>query len=202
MNDRSLNHSVKHTVTDEFSPADRRSLRGETVNGRSAPRSARNRWHNLVATNTAIAIGSRIHGNTADIYVNGMRVELGNHTVCCPDVVIVNGEPSFSDKNLDVLKNPTVIIEIFSNGASSADKQEKLESYLAMSSIKECMLVKADEMRIEHYSRQNPKQWLYRIYNERDDVISMDSINCKVSLAEVYAQVNLKQTEFSSKAVN
>jgi Uma2 family endonuclease len=57
-------------------------------------------------------------------------------------------------------------------------------------------------MRVEHYARQNAKQWIYRIYNERDDVISLDSINCKVSLAEVYSQVKVRGAELSSKAVN
>ena len=63
-------------------------------------------------------------------------------------------------------------------------------------------MIREDEMRIEHYSKQNPKQWLYKIYNERDDVISLDSINCKISLQEIYSQVKLRHTEFSSKAVN
>ena len=71
-----------------------------------------------------------------------------------------------------------------------------------MDSIKECIVLKADEMRVEHYAKQNPKQWLYKIYNERDDVISLDSINCKISLSEVYSQINIRQTKFSSKAVN
>ena len=63
-------------------------------------------------------------------------------------------------------------------------------------------MVKEDEMRVEHYAKQNPKQWIYRIYNERDDVISLDSVNCKVSLQEIYAQIKFKQAELSSKAVN
>jgi hypothetical protein len=63
-------------------------------------------------------------------------------------------------------------------------------------------MIKADEMRVEHYSKQNAKQWIYRIYNEKDDVIGLDSINCKISLAEVYTQINVRQAEFSSKAVN
>ena len=71
-----------------------------------------------------------------------------------------------------------------------------------MDSIRECLLVKEDEMRVEHYARQNAKQWIYRIYNERDDVISLDSINCKVSLAEIYTHIKFKQAEMSSKAVN
>ena len=62
--------------------------------------------------------------------------------------------------------------------------------------------LREDEMRIEHYARQNAKQWLYKIYNEREDVVSLDSIGCKISLQEVYAQIKLRQAEFNSKAVN
>jgi hypothetical protein len=57
-------------------------------------------------------------------------------------------------------------------------------------------------MRIEHYAKQSPKQWMYRIYDERDDVISLDSINCKISLVEIYAQIKLGESELSSRAVN
>jgi len=95
-----------------------------------------------------------------------------------------------------------VIVEIFSNQTNSSDKTNKLESYLAMESIKEFVLLKEEEMRVEHYARQNAKQWVYRIYNERDDVISLESINCKDSVSEVYAQVKAKHAELSSKAVN
>ena len=75
-------------------------------------------------------------------------------------------------------------------------------SDLAIPKIKDCLLVNENEMRVEHYARQNAKQWIYRIYNEREDVITLESINCKLSLAEVYAQVKLKESELSSKAVN
>jgi Uma2 family endonuclease len=51
-------------------------------------------------------------------------------------------------------------------------------------------------MRVEHYAKQNAKQWIYRIYNERDDVISIEAVNCKVSLQEIYAQLKFnRQTE-------
>jgi Uma2 family endonuclease len=86
--------------------------------------------------------------------------------------------------------------------AKTTDRTRKLEGFLANPAIKECLLVNENEMRVEHYARQSPKQWIYRIYNERDDVISLESIQVKLSLADVYAQVNLKDSELSSKAVN
>ena len=203
MNEKVINQSVKKSTVEDYMISERHSAtKNEYMNGRVLARSGSNRWHNLIVSNAAIAIGSRMHGHKCEIYVGNMRVKLPNSYICYPDVVVVNGEPKFTDSNVDVLENPTIVVEIFSNVTNSSDKTQKLENFLAMDSIKECLLVKEDEMRIEHYSKQNAKQWIYRIYNEREDVVALDSVNCKLSLAEVYAQVKFRQAEFSSKAVN
>ncbi len=182
---------------------DRREIgKTEMLDGKIIPKPAANRWHNMITTNFAIAIGSRIHRSTCELYANDMLVRIGKNSICYPDVVVVNGGPAFGDDNGELLLNPTVIVEIFSGVSKSTDRTQKLEGFLAIPKIKECLLVNENEMRIEHYARQNAKQWIYRIYNEREDVISLDSINCKLSLAEVYAQVKLKESELSSKAVN
>lgn len=164
--------------------------------------SVSNRMNNIIATNVTIAIGSRIQGQKCEIYVNDMPVKLDARHICYPDVVVVSGEPAFVDKESDMLLNPTVAFDIFSKNTSFQDKTEKLECYLAMNSIREYILIKEDEMRVEHYAKQNAKQWVYKIYNERDDVISIDSINCKVSIAEVYAQVKFASGDVKAQAMS
>jgi Uma2 family endonuclease len=166
------------------------------------PKEGLSRWHNLMITNLTIAVGSRLKGHKNEVYINGMRVKLKDNYICYPDVIVVSGEPVFSDGNSELLQNPTVVIEIVSNTTNPTLKSQKLESYLAMDSIKECLFVKADEFRVEHYSKQSPKQWIYKIYNEREDVISMDSVACKVSMSEVYSNINLGSAAISSTAVN
>ncbi len=203
MNEKAFGQNPKKTSMDDYLTTERHSTsRHEFVDGRVIARAGANRFHNILTANTAIALGSRMHGYKSEIYISNMRVKLKNNYICYPDVVVVSGEPSFADQNFDLLLNPTVIVEIFSNQTNSSDKTNKLESYLAMESIKEFVLLKEEEMRVEHYARQNAKQWIYRIYNERDDVISLESINCKVSVSEVYAQVKAKHAELSSTAVN
>ena len=203
MNERVSPQSGKKILSEDYIAAERQgSARQEYFNGQVIPKSGANRWHNLIATSMAIAIGTRLQGNKAEIYVNGMRVQLGNRMICYPDVVVVAGEPTFADSNADILMNPTVIMEVFSKVTNPNEKSRKLEAYLALDTIKECLQIKADDMRVEHYSKQNPKQWLYRIYNERDDVISLDSLNIKISVAEIYSQVKLRNAEISSSAVN
>ena len=203
MNEKVFGQSAKKTSMDDYLTSERQGgARHDYFDGRALARPGSNRAHSLLVSNTAIALGSRMHGHKTEMYISNMRVKLKANNICYPDVVVVSGEPTFADSNTDLLLNPTVIVEIVSNQTNSADKTSKLESYLAMDSIKEFVLLKEEEMRVEHYARQNAKQWIYRIYNERDDVISMESIQCKVSLSEVYAQVKTKGTELSSKAVN
>lgn len=203
MNEKVLNQPGRKNSVEEYLMGERSgAARNEYLNGKTVARSGSNRWHNLIVSNIAIAVGSRLQGHKNDIYISNMRVKLKNNFVCYPDVVIVSGEPTFADQKLDLLLNPTVAVEIFSSTTNSSDKMQKLENFLAMESIKECLLVNEDEMRVEHYARQNAKQWIYRIYNEREDVISMESINLKVSLAEMYAQIKFGSAELSSKAVN
>jgi Uma2 family endonuclease len=203
MNEKSLSQSPKFKTPEDYLMAERHNAsRNEYLNGKVVAKSGSNRWHNLIVSNVTIGIGSRVHGPKVDIYVGNMRVKLKNNFISYPDVVIVNGEPTFADQGMDLLLNPTVVVEIISGATNYVDKTQKLENFLAMESIKECLTVKEDEMRVEHYSKQNAKQWIYRIYNERDDVVSMDSINCKVSLQEIYAQIKFGQAQLSSTAVN
>lgn len=186
-----------------ISATERRDVsKTELLDGKLIQKPAANRTHNLLSTNFAIAIGSRFQRGTSELYANDMQVRIGKNSICFPDIVVVNGGPVFSDESEEMLTNPTVVIEVFSGLARSTYRTQKLEGYLSIGKLKECLLVNENEMRIEHYARQNAKQWIYRIYNERDDVINLESINCKLSLAEVYAQVKLRESELSSKAVN
>jgi len=162
----------------------------ELQNGKVITVPGSNRRHNLIGSNTTVAVGSRLRGHKCELYVNDMRVKISANSFCYPDVVIVSGEPKFEGSDTDVLLNPTVVIEIVSKKAVNNDKTEKLESYLAMDSVRECVLIKEEDLRVEHYLKQGANQWIYRIYNKREDTVSLDSINCKTSLAEIYSQIN------------
>ncbi len=156
------------------------------------------RWHNLISTNTIIAIGSRVRSNKCEIYSKDMCVQLNSEYFLYPDVVIVAGEPKFSSDETNTLLNPTLVVEVFSRETASYDKTIKLENYLSTESIREILLVSEDEMRVEHYFRQNHRQWIYRLYDLNDDLVSLESINCRISVAEIYAQVKLDQTAIKS----
>ena len=203
MSEKNLSQKDKSYTTEEYLKMERRGAnKHEFLDGKILATAGSNRTHNLIVTNTVIAVGSRARGQKCEIYSSDMCVRLNEKQFCYPDAIVVAAEPIFTDTDFDVLLNPTIIVEIFSNGAQFQDKRDKLESYLAMDSIRECLLVKEDEMRVEHYAKQNPKQWIYKIYNDREDIITLDSISCKISLAEIYAQIKFNGVEVKSQSVN
>jgi len=155
-------------------------------------KSGSSRQHNLISTNTIVAIGSRIKGNKCEIYPRDMVVKLGAY-LSYPDITIVAGEPKFADSNAQILLNPTLVIEVFSKSTVAYDKTVKLDHYLQAESIREILLISEDQVHVEHYFKQSPKQWIYRIYNSNDDVISLESINCKISVSEIYTNVRSDQ---------
>lgn len=190
MSEQVVQQTEKTYTAEDYLKLDRQDTgKQEYSNGKVVSASGSSRRHNLIGSNTTIAIGSRVRGHKCEVYVNDMRVKLAPHNYCYPDVVVVNGEPTFEGKELDILLNPTVIVEIMSRATLNHDKTEKLDRYLAMASVREIMLVKEEEMRVEHYFKQTQNQWTYKIYSNREDIISIESVNCKISLSEIYSQI-------------
>ncbi|MEO8072111.1 MAG: Uma2 family endonuclease [Acidobacteriota bacterium] len=203
MSEKNITQTEKNYAVDEYLNIERNSgKKSEYSNGKVLTTNNSNRMHNLIVSNITIAVGSRLGGNKAEIYVSNMRVQVNANRFSYPSVVIVSGEPNFIDNKSDVLLNPTVVVEIYSTATSFHDKTEKLEAYLAMSSIREYLLVKEDEMRVEHYTKQNAKQWIYRIYNDKDEVVTIDALNCKISMTEIYAQIKFGQAQVKSQSVS
>jgi Uma2 family endonuclease len=165
----------------------------ELIDGEIVSMAGASRKHNLVGTNTTIALGVQLRGKRCEIYANDMRVRMKKGRYSYPDVVVVCGEPKFADDEFDVLLNPVVVAEVLSKSTRFRDKTEKLETFQKMESIEEVLLIEQDILHVEHYIKQTPMQWLLRIYEELSDIIALDSIGCQVSLSEVYDRIEFAE---------
>lgn len=62
MSEKVLNQTDKKYSTEDYLVAERRnSTKSEFADGKILAKSGSNRWHNLISSNTAIAVGSRSH---------------------------------------------------------------------------------------------------------------------------------------------
>ena len=89
--------------------------------------------------------------------------------------------------------NPKVIVEVLSKSTKLKDRNEKLDSYMSLESLTDYVLVEQDEMRIEHFIKVSEKEWNVRLLTEISDKIVLESINCEVSLEDIYREVRLSK---------
>lgn len=152
--------------------------------------------HNLIASNIIASFHRQLRRKPCRVYPSDMRIKVirtGLNTY--PDVTIVCGPPQFTDAVHDTLINPTVIIEILSASTERYDRGLKFENYRTIDSLHDYVLIAQDHYHIEHYVRQANDQWLLTEAAELDEVIDFQSIECSLSLEDVYEKVVLERDD-------
>lgn len=196
MNQSNVAAAEKIYTTEEYLAFERQAEeKHDFIDGEIVAMAGANREHNLIGGNIFAGMHFRLRGKNCELYANDMRVRLREGRYGYPDVVAVCGEPQFADDEFDVLLNPVVVIEILSKSTRFRDKTEKLATYQKMESVRECLLVEQKELRVEHFIKQTPNQWLLKIYEDISEIIRLESIGCELPLAEIYAQIKF-QNEF------
>ncbi len=153
--------------------------------------SGASRRHNLIVTNLVRELSGLLRSRPCEVYPSDMRVKVsrtGLYTY--PDVTVVCGEPRFEDEQVDILLNPTLIIEVLSDSTEDYDRGRKFAHYRQIESLKEYLLVAQDEPHVERYRRQDEHQWLLWETSQPDASVELASIRCEVTLHEIYAKVN------------
>jgi Uma2 family endonuclease len=147
------------------------------------------RIHNLIAGNIFGEIRTQLRKRPCEVYTEAMRVRASADLFTYPDVVVVCGEPSFDDSEFDTLLNPTVIFEVLSPSTEAYNRGIKSEHYRAIPSLSEYVLVAQKRIHIEHYVRKESGWWLLKEMSNLGEELELPSIDCRLSLAEIYEQV-------------
>jgi Uma2 family endonuclease len=156
--------------------------------------------HNLISSNIFGTLWIQLRGKPFRIYGSDMRIRAGKTKYVYSDAVVVAGKPELTEEKPDVLLNPKVIVEVLSESTKWRDKTEKLDAYLALESVSDCILIEQDRMRVEHYNRKNENGWHFQILTKAEQKLILTWIECEVSLSEIYLEVefppnDLEETE-------
>jgi Uma2 family endonuclease len=149
--------------------------------------------HSLIGSTMIALLYIQLRKKSCFVYNNDMRIKVidtGLYTY--PDISIVCDPPVFDEKNRDTLLNPTALIEVLSPSTESYDRGKKFQHYRSIESLRECILVSQDEPRIERYVREPNGKWLLTDAIGLEAVLELTSIQCTLSLADVYEQVSFE----------
>lgn len=105
-----------------------------------------------------------------------------------PDATVVCGPLAFFEDSRDVITNPTVLVEVLSEGTEAFDRGEKAMGYRALPSLRDHLMVSQTERYLEHYARHPDGSWVLREYRG-DAEVPLPTLGGALRLAEVYLKV-------------
>ena len=168
---------------------DAETVRSEYMNGEVINMSGASLAHNLITGNIFGQLYTRLRGGRCIVFANEMRVSISTaKSYFYPDVSVVCEEPRFEDNVFDTLLNPIVVIEVLSPSTEAYDRGEKFAHYRQLTSLQEYILVAQDQIRVEHYRRQE-KQWIFTDFEKQDEVLTLSSLQCELPLQDIYERV-------------
>jgi Uma2 family endonuclease len=103
--------------------------------------------------------------------------------------------PQFSDDRPAALLNPLLVVEVLSESTGQRDRGEKAFYYRAMESLQAYLLVDQDRPHIEQYVRQDDGSWRFTEVASLEVSITLPTIDCTLSLSEVYERVEFPEQE-------
>ena len=147
--------------------------------------------HSRICMNLAREVGNSLKGKSCEPLSPNMKVRTSTASLFSyPDLTIVCGEPQFHDMKKDVLVNPQVIFEVLSPSTAEYDRTTKFQKYqMGNETLTDYILVSQDKSFVENFKRQADNSWLYTSYSELDDILIIETVECELSLREIYDRV-------------
>ncbi len=176
-----------HTLEEYFALERVGDARYEYWNGEIVCMSGGTSQHAIICSNIQMNIGRQLAGRKCRVFSADLSIKTSNlPPYRYPDMSVVCGQPAFEYiAGIAILINPILVVEVLSPGTESHDRNEKRAAYQALPSLQEYILVAQDAPHLTHYLKQDD-QWSRNDYADRGAVIELSSIDCRLSLAEVY----------------
>jgi Uma2 family endonuclease len=163
--------------------------KSEYVDGYIYAMAGASREHGMVVYNIAGELRNQLKDRPCDAFIADMRVKPAQaRSYRYPDIAVVCGGAEFEDQQTDTLLNPTLLIEVLSPSTEASDRGDKFAEYRRIPSLREYLLVKQDQPRIEHYARQGAG-WFLTVAEGLDAILTLDAVSCVLELREVYRRV-------------
>jgi len=147
--------------------------------------------HNSILINLIVLLKLALRGTNYRLQSSDLRLWIPQYNRgLYPDLILIAGEPLFSDNRNDEILNPCLIIEVLSPSTSGYDRGDKFRYYRSIPQLNQYLLVSQGEILIESYSKTSENNWLLQEYTPARGIISLDSLGISLNLADIYEGID------------
>ena len=183
----------KYTLEEYFQLEKESNERFEYFDGEVYSMAGVNQEHDQIESNVHVSIRQKLRGKQCRAFLANMRLKVPSlPPYRYSDGSALCGEAVFEKVGgVDVLVNPQLIIEVLSDSTEKFDRDQKFKHYKSIESFSEYLLISQENYFVVHYLKHNEKFWMQTEYDRLEDVINLTTLDCDLTLAEIYEDIFL-----------
>lgn len=151
--------------------------------------------HNLIATNLTTIFNNQLAEREQRYFVLNSDTKLAIESIDIiryPDALVICDKIEYYQDRKDVIVNPILIAEVLSKSTENEDRGSKFEQYKFIPTLKEYLLVDQYQPYATSYLKVAENTWRTHTVMSLEDTLSLDAIDCKLHLKQVYRNVDFK----------
>lgn len=139
--------------------------------------------HSELVGNVYTAVRPGTRQQRCRIYSSDALVEGDAEHIYYPDVVVACDARDTDER---ILKYPCLVVEVLSPSTSTTDRREKASAYRTISTLRSYLIVHQDQVRIEHYYRDDDEAWHLEFLT--DGAVTLRCPAMELQLADIYEE--------------
>lgn len=150
--------------------------------------------HNRLTLNLSRLLPLQGGEQNYEIFVSDMRLWIGEtQSYVYPDVMVIEGEPEFTDNQQMAVTNPCFIAEVLSPSTAGFDQNQKFKLYRSIPQLQEYLLIEQNSYRVELCKKVGEHQWLLTEFMGKDAIVELETVNFQLHLSDLYKRVKFDE---------
>jgi len=127
--------------------------------------------HNTICANVIVSLGLALRGSRCRVVTSDQKLWVPRKEgFVYPDAMVLCGAVARYPGAPDVVTNPSVIVEVLSDGTERFDRGDKFEGYRSVTSLQHYLMVSSRHVAVEHCVRAEGDTWLLHPYRAGETV--------------------------------
>lgn len=157
--------------------------------------------HNRIVRNLNTEVDLQLREKGCEAFPSDMRVKVPAYSPYrYPDLTALCGKPIIENLNgLDLLVNPSLIIEVLSDSTEAFDRGDKFSYYKSIESFTEYLLIAQHRPHVTQFVKHGDGFWMNLEFNDLNDTVELKSVPCRLALSAIYRGVSFLSNESESE---
>lgn len=180
----------RYTLAEYLELEEAAEYKSEFYNGEIYAMSGGTPMHSRIAVNCTNALTDAFDAMGCDVYESSLMVYVEKlNVVLYPDASVLCGPLDSDPSTPNLVRNPSLILEVLSKGTAKYDRGSKFLKYQMIPSLQTYVLVEQHEPRVYVGHKNMQGEWGFSNYFGLDMVVELKPLGVVIPMAAIYKRV-------------